>query len=225
MCMNTRISKMKPAAAELLLSCGSSASTTSGRRRRPSRRLLICGRHRPRPRWWSFVTILAAAFIIASISGAAGQGKARNPFNVEDVPDPDGEDVKAFAAKIALPGAANDPNAVQWAEKATSGTANSLDGEWSSRWNRNRAPEDWFTGTAKVKSVGDRVYIYYKDRTNEYLIDARREGKTRLVGRYLNLGEHTDTTPWVGVIIDDERIDGIWTLGRWDLRRSLASEK
>jgi len=223
--MNTHNSKTKLAVGELSLSRGSSDRTTSGVRRCPSRSLPLRGKHSPGSRWWSFVILLAVAFMIASISGAAGQGKARNPFNVEDVPDPDGEDVKAFAAKVKLSGATNDPNAVQWAEKATSGTSDSLDGEWSSRWNRDRAREDWFTGTAKVKSVGDRVYIYYKDRTNEYLIDARREGKTRLVGRYLNLGEHNDTTPWVGVIIDDQRIDGIWTLGRWDLRRRLVRAK
>jgi hypothetical protein len=77
--------------------------------------------------------------------------KTRNPFNVEDVPEPDGEDVKAFAAKVQPSGDSKDANAAQWAEKSTSRTAGSLDGEWSSRWNGGSAAKDWISGTANVK--------------------------------------------------------------------------
>jgi hypothetical protein len=38
----------------------------------------------------------------------------------------------------------------------------------------------------------------------------------------MNIGLNRDTSPWLGIIVDDERIDGIWTQGRWDLRRQLA---
>jgi hypothetical protein len=169
--------------------------------------------------------MIAFAFDVGSVSTAAGQEKARNPFNVEDVPDPDGEDVSAFAAKVELSGDGKDANAAQWVEKVTSKTAGSLNGEWSSRWNGGTAGKDWISGTANVKAVGDRVYILYEDRTNKYLIDARREGKNRLVGRYMNLGMHTDSSPWVGYLIDDQRIDGIWAQGRWDLRRRLAAKE
>jgi hypothetical protein len=80
----------------------------------------------------------------------------------------------------------------------------------------------WITGVAKVRSVGDRVFILHSDKTNVYLMEARREGKNRLVGRYVNTNIPEDTSPWVGVIVDDERIDGIWRFGRWDLRRKLV---
>ena len=56
------------------------------------------------------------------------------------------------------------------------------------------------------------------------LIDARRVGKVRLVGRYVNQGAPEDSSPWVGQIIDPERIDGEWSMGRWDLRRKLADK-
>lgn len=39
----------------------------------------------------------------------------RNPFNVMDVPDPNDEDVKAFAAGAALDASAQDDNAKAWA--------------------------------------------------------------------------------------------------------------
>ncbi len=45
------------------------------------------------------------------------------------------------------------------------------------------------------------------------------------MGRYHNVAGGTDTTLWVGVVVDDERIDGIWKDGRWDLRRELPPEK
>jgi hypothetical protein len=174
-------------------------------------------------RWWSFAVVMVLA--LAAGSGIADEkAKTRNPFNVQDVPDPDGKDVKEFAATVKLSGDAKDANAAQWAAKESAGKASSLDGEWYSRWNGGSAGKDWASGTATVKTVGDRVYILYKQGTGTWLIDARREGKRRLVGRYLYLDEPTDSTPWVGVIVDDERIDGEWTMGRWDLRRKIADK-
>jgi hypothetical protein len=70
--------------------------------------------------------------------------------------------------------------------------------------------------------VDNRVYILYREGTAAYLIDARRDGKNRLVGKYLNLQDHRDTYPWVGLIIGNQRIDGAWTGGRWDFRRRKA---
>jgi hypothetical protein len=147
---------------------------------------------------------------------------ARNPFEVKDVPNPNGEDVQAFAQEAKLLTDRKDANATQWAEKATTGKLGVLDGEWSSRWNGGTARGDWISGSARVRTIGDRVYILYTDRTNTYLIDTVRNGN-RLVGRYMNIGLNEDSTPWVGIIVDDERIDGIWTRGRWDLRRQLES--
>ena len=154
----------------------------------------------------------------------ADEDKARNPFGVKDVPDPDGEDVKAFAEKVKLSGGADDENAKLWTDKTVKGTPKSLDSEWASRWNGGSAGTEWIDGTAEVKSVGDRVYILYKDKTGSYLIDAKREKKDRLVGRYVSVDQPGDSSPWVGQIVNQERIDGEWTMGRWDLRRKLADK-
>jgi hypothetical protein len=175
-------------------------------------------------RWWSFAVVMVLALIAGPAVTADDKPKTRNPFQVKDVPDPDGEDVKAFAANVKLAGGAKDANAEQWAANATPGKSGSLEGEWSSRWNGGSAGNDWIAGTATVKKVGDRVYILYKDRTGTYLIDAKPQGKTRLVGRYLSQESDGDTSPWVGEIVDGERIDGQWTMGRWDLRRKLADK-
>jgi hypothetical protein len=174
---------------------------------------------------WRFFAV-AVVFVTAAgwYNAAEPADKPRNPFNVEDVPDPQGKDVKEFAARVKLPGDAKDANAERWAGKPTGGKAGSLEGEWSSRWNGGSAGKDWISGTATVKAVGDRVFILYKDNTGTYLIEAKRDGK-KLVDRYHNVPGGTDTTPWVGVVVDDERIDGIWKDGRWDLRRDLPPGK
>jgi hypothetical protein len=175
-------------------------------------------------RWWSFAVVIVLALAAGAVGTGGQEAKTRNPFNVKDVPDPDGADVKEFAAKVKLSGDGKDANAEQWAEKETEGKASSLEGDWSSRWNGGSAGNDWASGTAKVKTVGDRVYILYTDKTGTYLIDARREGRRRLVGRYLNVDAPTDSAPWAGIVVDDERIDGEWTMGRWDLRRKIADK-
>jgi hypothetical protein len=149
--------------------------------------------------------------------------KARNPFGVKDVPDPDGDDVKTFAEGVKLSGGADDDNAKVWTDNTVKGTAKTIDGEWSSRWNAGSAGTEWIAGSAEVKSAGDRIYILYKVKTRCYLIDARRE-KDRLVGRYVRVDQPGDTSPWVGKIVSPERIDGEWSMGRWDLRRKLADK-
>jgi hypothetical protein len=171
---------------------------------------------------WRLISILAAVSLalIGSISSCIAADE-RNPFGVEDVSDPNGDDVQAFAREAKLPGDKKDDNAPQWAEKATEGKAGTLDGAWSSRWSGGTAGvNNWVFGTATVHTVKDRVYILYKDETGTYLIDAVRNGN-RLVGRYINIAFNGDSTPWVGIIVDNERIDGIWRGGRWDLRRQL----
>ena len=49
--------------------------------------------------------------------------------------------------------------------------------------------------------------------------------RDRLVGRYMSAVEPRETGPWVGVIVDSERIDGQWQgitgSGRWDFRRKI----
>jgi hypothetical protein len=172
-------------------------------------------------RLWSFAVVCVLALAATSFTLAQQGEKPRNPFDVKDVADPDGADVKEFADKVRLTADGQDANAAQWSEKPTEGKTASLDGEWFSRWNSGEGSE-WVSGTAKVKAVGDRVYILYEDKTGKYLIDARRDGRRKLVGRYVNVDAEGDTAPWVGVVVDDERIDGDWGSGRWDLRRKIA---
>jgi hypothetical protein len=167
---------------------------------------------------------LGLGLLALGLPSAADEEKVRNPFGVTDVSDPDGEDVKTFAEDVKLPGGADDANAKLWTDKTAKGTPKSLDGEWASRWTGGSAGTDWIDGTADVKSVGERVYILYKDKTGSYLIDARRAKKDRLVGRYVNLDFAGDSGPWVGQVVDPERIDGQWGEGRWDLRRKLAEK-
>ena len=146
----------------------------------------------------------------------------RNPFGVLDVPDPDGASVAAFAATVRFQDETGDANAARWSEPTVSGARDTIDGEWSSRWNVEKPAKSWMAGAAQVKSVGDRVYILYQEkRGGAYLLDLRRMGIDLLVGRYVNLKLPNDSTPWVGRIVDPERIDGQWAGGRWDLRRRL----
>ena len=131
-----------------------------------------------------------------------------------------GDDVEAFAATVKLEGGATDCNAEIWFESLTEPFESFLDGLWASRWNGGSSAQ-WRVGTATLKTVGRHIYILYNEGRSGYLIAARREGATKLVGRYINLIQPEDSTPWVGLIVSNERIDGQWRYGRWDLRRAM----
>lgn len=144
----------------------------------------------------------------------------RNPFAVDDVPDPVGGDVEDFARSVrAAADPASDDNALAWVAVATE--AQGLEGAWTSRWRTGDGA--WQQGVATLRVDGDRVFILYKD-AGTYLFEAERRGD-RLVGRYVNLDLPTDTSPWYGIIQDDFRIDGFWARGRWDLRRCSPAEQ
>jgi hypothetical protein len=115
---------------------------------------------------------------------------------------------------------ASDPNARSWASIKTLETYKSINGFWSSRW-RTNSQEKWKEGTALVKTVDDWVFMEYEDDTNAYIIRARLVKDGRLVGRYMNCNSYDDHTAWVGIIVDNRRIDGHWQSwdGRWDFRR------
>jgi hypothetical protein len=160
-------------------------------------------------------------FVVALVAAPARAGdERRNPFDVADVEDPYGDDVKQFAAKVKLDGGADDKNAKQWVDKETTGKKGSLDGDWSGRWENG-------SGTAKIKVVKDRVYVLYTDeqggfKDHTWLLEAVKEGKDRLVGRWVDVANPADTGPFVGRIVDNERIDGAWGEdARWDFRRKL----
>jgi hypothetical protein len=144
---------------------------------------------------------------------------SRNPFGMPDVERPLGKDVADYAKATRVPGGKDDENAADWAEVVVP-RQDSIDGNWSSRWKTSDG--EWSTGLATVKTAGERVYIMYHDGSGRYLIEARRGVNGRLVGRYVNLSDDSDTSPWVGRVIAPDRIDGFWPSGRWDLQRGWA---
>jgi len=144
----------------------------------------------------------------------------RNPFAVDDVPDPVGAEVEEFARNVAVnPSPETDENALAWVTVATEGDG--LAGAWTSRWRTGTGP--WMRGVATLHTAGDRVFILYRDE-GTYLIEAAVRGD-RLVGRYVNVNAPGDTSPWLGVVVDPYRIDGYWGRGRWDLRRCSPGER
>jgi hypothetical protein len=152
----------------------------------------------------------------------------RNPFGVMDVPDPNDEEVTQFAATATLEESADDENAEVWSTAGNSIQRNTIEGDWSSRWNGGADPtipgdaaEKWKQGRAELRIVGERVYLLFDwDRgARKGLIDARREGPQRLVGKYLNLSNPAIMRPWIGLIVSHQRLDGRWTEGRLDFRR------
>ena len=80
---------------------------------------------------------------------------------------------------------------------------------------------NWKQGQGEAQIVGDRLYLLFDWDFGKRrgLIDARREGSRRLVGKYINLGNPEITVPWVGLVVSDQRIDGYFSLGRIDFRR------
>ena len=151
----------------------------------------------------------------------------RNPFGVMDVPDPNDTDVTQFAATATLDGSTDDLNATAWST-AEGSQHETIEGNWSSRWNGGADPtiagdtaDKWKQGRGEAKIADDRVYLYFDwdSGKRKGLIDAKREGARGLVGKYINLTSPAITRPWVGRIVNDERIDGRFPEGRLDFRR------
>jgi hypothetical protein len=150
--------------------------------------------------------------------------QTRNPFGVQDVPEPADQEVLAFAAGATLAGGADDANASAW---TTIRDRDPIEGHWSSRWNGGADPtipgdavDKWKSGEAEVQAVADRLYILFDwdNGARRGLIDAHRAGAS-LVGKYINLTDPKITRPWIGLIVSPQRIDGRWTGGRLDFRR------
>jgi hypothetical protein len=145
-----------------------------------------------------------------------------------DVPNPDDPEVLELAAGARLAGASDDENGKAWTTSGDRDQCGSIEGNWSSRWNGGADPtipgdaaSKWKQGRAEVKAAGERVYLLFDwdNGARRGLIDARREGTTRLVGKYINLTDPKVMRPWIGLIVSSQRIDGRWTGGRLDFRR------
>jgi TPR repeat protein len=148
----------------------------------------------------------------------------RNPFMVKDVGEINYDDVRRFAASTSLNGSDKDENAEKWSQpKSSNEEAATIEGNWSSRWNVESAGKEWKNGKAQVKGANDVYFILYENLglskdNGMYLIECKME-KDLLIGKYVNLNKETDAGPWVGKIVNHDRIDGQWSLGRWDFRR------
>ena len=154
--------------------------------------------------------------------------RTRNPFGIMDVPDPNDDEVRAFATMARLAGATDDDNADAWARGGKPAPPDVIEGQWSSRWNGGADPtipgdavDKWKQGRAELRVVAGRVYILFDwdNGARSGLIDAERVGTTELIGKYINLSNSAITRPWIGLIVSDSRIDGRWTNGRLDFRR------
>jgi hypothetical protein len=142
-----------------------------------------------------------------------------------------GDDASHYNMLAPQDAAAGDPNELMWATIRPLAGYDSIDGFWSSRWRScltrgTRALaanwSAWQEGTALIRTLDDWAFIECEDNTSKYVIRARRIGERRLVGRYMNCTLQADTTPWVGIIVNNGRIDGFWSgrsEGRWDFRR------
>jgi hypothetical protein len=144
-----------------------------------------------------------------------------NPFGVMDVPNAFDADVVAFAETASLDGTADDDNAAAWAGRP-------IEGVWQSRWRgaadptiAGDAPDKWKQGAGEVGVANGRVYLKFdwNGGLRKGLIEARREGANRLVGKYINLTAPQITRPWIGLIVSNDRIDGRFPEGRLDFRR------
>ncbi len=162
--------------------------------------------------------VLSRADAVAKREPLWGRAHARNPFGCRDVLEPEHPSVDRFVKRIGFKPDGKDPNAVAWNSKIVSAAKDSLDGEWESRWREGNKGE-WMQGAAWIKTVGQRVFILYKDRGANYLLELRHFGTDVLGGRYMNLEADADTGAWAGKVVSPERIDGMWESGRWDLRR------
>lgn len=154
--------------------------------------------------------------------------KIRNPYGVMDVPDPFDRQVEEFAATVILDGAANDENASVWFRGTKQEMDDTIEGQWCSRWSGGPDPtipndtkEKWKPGRGEAKLVGDRIYFLFDwdNGARRGLIEARRTEPDRLIGKYINLTSPEIKVPWVGIVVNDQRIDGRHAGGRLDFRR------
>lgn len=135
-----------------------------------------------------------------------------------------GLEIEKFASTAKLSGDAADLNAAAWPVEAVPGTADKLDGAWQARMSLSSAPGMGLTLSAKIMTSEDRVSIelmHASQPGTTRRIIARKVGN-RLVGWHTNSVVGRDAFPWVGLMVDGERIDGIFPGGRLDLRRKLA---
>lgn len=129
-------------------------------------------------------------------------------------------ELNVFDKKIQLSGSPEDPNAVDWTTNVShKDDLSFLTGNWHSRWYEEPRTTEWHLGTAAFMAHRQYWALIHTDGEFEYFIIGWQSDKNRLLGYRYNINDPLDRSPWVGVIIDNTRIDGKWKNGRWDLRR------
>ncbi len=131
----------------------------------------------------------------------------------------EGGDVTRLLGKLDELGQDDDDNAALWSKSHLEFDGDELDGLWATRWGGGTAFGEWAPGVARVQVYGAHFYALMHDGRADCLIAAKRIGRNQLAGRYVNLALLSEVIPWVGVIVNQNRIDGFWKQGRWDLRR------
>lgn len=147
---------------------------------------------------------------------------SRNPFGVEDVPEPDGDDVAAFATTVRLRGIRQRPERHELGRRPRRGDpvdqltpVKPVEDRGTALAGRSRQP-------SARRGPNPHLHRVRRDEGAKHgLVEARCEGE-RLVGRYLNLDATEITRPWVGLVVDATRIDGEIPGGRIDFRRSAS---
>ena len=105
-------------------------------------------------------------------------------------------------------------NAKAWMPPRGHNQYSGIEGNWSGRWNGGADPTIPGDAANKWKQGRAEVSISYSTgitERGEGLIDARRDGTTRLVGS-ISLTDPKITRLWIGLIVSNQRIDGRWSL-------------
>jgi hypothetical protein len=121
------------------------------------------------------------------------------------ISDPLAPDVLNFAASVNF-------------DLEPKGSISHIVGTWNTEWNSGN--NEYILGTATILVTNDYwIYVSQIDKNGgQYIIKAKLINN-RLVGRYINTYHESDSTPWVGIIVDDNRIDGKWVSGNWNFNR------
>lgn len=130
-----------------------------------------------------------------------------------------GTDVTQLLRKLDTIGNDDDKNAALWSQSHLRFSGDDLDGLWATRWGGGTARGEWAQGVARVQVFDGYFYALTHDGRADCLIAAKKVGRYRLAGRYINLAVTHEVLPWVGRVVNNSRIDGFWSQGRWDLRR------
>jgi hypothetical protein len=97
-----------------------------------------------------------------------------------------------------------------------------IEGKWASTWTASNGTITG-SGEASIYRVCKGYFIEYSDPNDSYSFKVQDLTDGRLEGYYWKPCDSTSTGAWIGLIIDNEHINGKWSEGRWDFSRQTAS--